>query len=454
MSRSINTYFFFFKKLFNLTLCIIFLGVTLQLNAVTEWTNLVYVQAKNNLSPFAMKNFSDMASIGSNENMTTLVQWFQPGQQGVWRYKVEKGKMILDECNPADTDGNSANDLVDCMRWAVSKFPSKKYSLVLWDHGIGILDPLWGRHTQRDSGPAPIVINTEMFANNPRIQIDGITTDSTMTFTKQIDSTFSTSAPRGILFNEHSRTYMTNQSLAQALSDIKTKVLGNKKIDLLGMDACLMAMVEVGYLARNYAEVFVASQEVELAHGWDYAATSQIFSTKNISAIQVAQGIVKCYESYYKSKIPFYTQSAMNLTLMSSLKESIDRFVTAFRACQQQDSGASIDLVRAARRSCLQFSTTNYIDLHTFFVELNNYIANMKNVALQRSTAFYALKNEINAGLRLIEQTVIASAAGTNLARAKGLSIYFPQGRVDASYPRTEFAQDCLWYGFIKELCG
>src|SRR5437762_92801 len=107
MKGFINTRFFFFKNFFYFTLCIFILQPASFICAETEWTNLVYVQAKNNLSPFALKNFSDMASIGSNENMTTLVQWYQPGHQGVWRYKVEKGKMVLDECNPADTDGNS-----------------------------------------------------------------------------------------------------------------------------------------------------------------------------------------------------------------------------------------------------------------------------------------------------------------------------------------------------------
>lgn len=449
MKGSINKRLFFFENFFYFTLCIFISHVGTALRAETEWTNLVYVQAKNNLSPFALKNFSDMASIGSNENMTTLVQWYQPGQQGVWRYKVEKGKMVLDECNPSDTDGNSANDLVDCMRWAVSKFPSKKYSLVLWDHGIGILDPLWGRHNQRDLSNL-IHIDSQMISNNPRIQIDGITIDSTVTFTKQVESTLSTSSPRGILFNEQSRTYMTNQALAQALTEIKTKVLGNKKIDLLGMDACLMAMVEIGYLARNCAEVLVASQEVELAHGWDYAAVTQMFGMKNSSAVQIAEGIVRCYESYYKNKIQFYTQSAINLNFMTDLKESINRVVTAYKNCQQLDNIGSVNLVRSARKSCLQFSTTNYIDLHTFYVELSNQIANIQ----QRSSALTMLKNEIAMGMRAIERTVIASAAGANLSRAKGLSIYFPLGRVDASYPKTDFAQDCLWYGFIKELCG
>lgn len=433
-------------------LCIFAVLVHNNLHGDSEWTNLVYVQAKNNLSPFALKNFSDMASIGSNENTTTLVQWYQPGHQGVWRYKIEKGKMVLDECNTAHTDGNSSQDLVDAMRWAVTRYPAKKYSLVLWDHGIGIVDPIWGRQAQRRESDL-FAINQTILNNNPRIQIDGITIDSTVTFSKPIECALSVDSPRGILFNEESRTYMNNQTLAQALTEIKTKVLKNKKIDLLGMDACLMAMVEIGYLARDCADILVASQEVELAHGWDYAAVTQMFSMKDLTAMQAAQGIVECYQAYYKNKIQFYTQSAINLDLMPSLKQSIDNIVTAFRACVQQDRFGSIDIAKKARRSCLQFSTVNYIDLHTFYVELSNQISNTKSSNNpKRSAALNALRSEVNAGMKVIDQVVIASAAGTTLARAKGLSIYFPIGRIDASYQRTDFAKDCLWYGFIKEL--
>ena len=36
------------------------------------------------------------------------------------------------------------------------------------------------------------------------------------------------------------------------------------------MDACLMAMIEVQYQVRKFADVMVASQEVEPMHGWPY----------------------------------------------------------------------------------------------------------------------------------------------------------------------------------------
>jgi hypothetical protein len=434
-------------------LCNLTVFLVSALSAVTEWTALVFVQANNNLSPFAMKNFSDMASIGSNETLTTLVQWYQPNQQGTWRYKVEKGKMVLEECNPSVSDGNTATDLIDAMKWAVTKFPAKKYSLILWDHGIGILDPAWGRKRTEETKDS-LFIDQSMVQTSPRIQIDGITLDRTMTFTKPIVSTMSSQNQRGILFNEQSRTYMNNQSLSSALSTIKTSVLGGKKIDLLGMDACLMAMVEIGYLAHQSAQVMVASQEVELAHGWNYASLVNLLSTKGISPTEVAQGIVASYQAYYKDKIQFYTQSAINLEYIKQLKESIDSVISAYRACQKVERSVMTDVAQKARKASLQFSAASYIDLYTFYTEFNNQLHGITNQGLLRSRALSDLQQALTVSMNLVQKTVIASTAGRNLARAKGLSIYFPQGKIDDSYPRTTFAQEGLWYGFIKELCA
>lgn len=460
-----------FRSALFLILSIVFL-FTQSLAAVADWTVLVFVQANNNLSPFAYKNFNDMAAVGSNQNLNILVEWHQPNQPGVWRYKIEKGKMQLDVCLPVQTDGNSTHDLVDSMRWAVGKFPANKYSLILWNHGIGILDPLWGKSRPwAKSGAFPL--DAEIIQEAGKIQIEGVTTDYQPDY--QLDATVTNthnlvknqnlqeilseeltkliveddSINRGILFNEHSKTYMDNQALVDALAQIKTSVLKNKKIDLLGMDACLMAMIEVGYLARNYADYFVGSQEVELANGWNYLTFLSLIASSKVTPVQVAQNIVQSYEVFYKEKIGFYTQSAINLAHMDLLKESIDMVVATIKACSAENKDPMINAIKRARTACLQFSAANYIDLHSFYTELSKQL----DVApLQSSAKVKDLKNKLSVGMRLLEDAVIANVAGKTLARARGLSIYFPQGFIDASYARTDFAKECGWFNLIQDV--
>jgi len=479
MNMSLHNPIRFFSK--NYFLLVFYLAMSvITLEAKTDWTILTYVQANNNLYPFSLKNFSDMALIGSNENTTMLVQWFQQKHKGIWRYKVTKGKLELDECKPTENStGTSAEELVDAMQWAVDKYPANKYSLVLWDHGLGIIDPQWAGYRPASSER---LINSAMAANNARIQIPGITIaenvmdaaineaaetlsneiihnamsqKESLMFANNIATTLDSviSSTRGILFNEHSRTYMDNSTLVNALSTIKTKVLKNKKIDLLGMDACLMAMVEVGYLARDYANILVASQEVELAHGWPYAAVMAALSEKNITPKRVAQSIVTVFETYYKDKIPFYTQSAIDLTCMNSLKTNLDTFALAFKACRTVDKNLMTSYARSARNQTVQFSSPGYVDLHSFFTELAKQIAQQipTSSALSRTRDIENLRIIIANGIKIVENSVFAYAAGKTLARAKGLSIYFPTGFIDTSYPKNDFSRDCGWYGFIKD---
>lgn len=418
--------------------------------SAAEWTFLVYVQANNSLCPFAQKNFTDMASIASHKDLNILVQWHDPNHNGVWRYKITGGKMVLDMHLPVNIDGNAAKDLVDSMNWAVTKFPSKKYALILWNHGIGILDPVWGTQSMGFT-------SSTITAANPRIQIEGLTylEEGPKKTTKKA---LLKREHRGILFNERTKTYMNNQTLSSALSAIKTTVLKNKKIDLIGMDACLMAMTEVCYQIRNYADYFVGSQEVELAFGWGYAPVIQRF-IGNPSPQEAAAGIVQSYENMYRNKINFYTQSAIDLKLMDELRDSINLVVTKLTACRDLDQRRTALMLKQARTQALQFSTSSYVDLHSFFQELlksmqvNFTKGTLRTPELEGAVA--NLKNAVDIASKYIEQSVIANAAGKSLSRARGLSIYFPtNGPIEQSYMYTDFASDCGWNNLLLMMHG
>ncbi len=422
--------------------------------SVSDLTVLIYMQAKNNLSSFADKNLSDIAASGSNQNVTYAVQWFQPGKQGVWRYKIEQGKMVLDSSFPSESDGNKAKDLVDAARWAMKKYPAKKFALILWNHGVGILDPAWGNTRPPWQAGSSFMIDQSYVKDNPRISIEGLTTKELTQAHEMIDEhddimrQWQTEefSDRGILFNEQSKTYMDNQNLTQALAEIKANVLGNKNISLLGMDACLMAMVEVGYLARKHVDYMVASQEVELANGWDYFNICKELSEKSLSSQALAQSIVRSYENFYKNKIQFYTQSAIDLGKMDELKRSLDALVSSVKVCSASDKTFVEESIRKARRSCLQFSAHSYIDLSSFCKEFGHLIDARKN----KSKSVADVRKHISNVLKAVDTTVIANAVGKNLMDARGLSIYFPLSHIDSSYVKTEFALECSWIDLVK----
>jgi hypothetical protein len=55
--------------------------------------------------------------------------------------------------------------------------------------------------------------------------------------------------------------------------------------------------------------------------------------------------------------------------------------------------------------------------------------------------------------MKSVEEAVVANVTGENFTRARGLSVYFPHGLIDQSYPKTLFAQDSAWLSFIQEAC-
>ena len=111
-----------------------------------KWTLLVFVEGRNNLNNFARRNILDMAKVGSNERANILVQWYQPRQK-TWRYRIEKENIVPVQEVKERQKPDISQDVVDSMSWAVKNYPAEHYGLILWNHGLGVLDPQWNKST-------------------------------------------------------------------------------------------------------------------------------------------------------------------------------------------------------------------------------------------------------------------------------------------------------------------
>lgn len=60
---------------------------------------------------------------------------------------------------------------------------------------------------------------------------------------------------------------------------------GRFKLDIIGFDACLMAMYEVGSTLAPYGHYLLGSELLEPGHGWDYASLAGI--TQRVTAAGV-----------------------------------------------------------------------------------------------------------------------------------------------------------------------
>ena len=285
-----------------------------------NWTILSYIQADNNLYDYVLQDISEMSVVGSNENVNILAQIDTPENNGTWRYKVEKGKVELEAHLQNEMGVNPGQELQDAASWAFKTYPAENNMIVLSSHGYGIIDPQMRKMM------------------------------------------------RSVLFDDTQNSYLGNQQLATAMGGIKT-ILG-KNLDILGMDACLMAMFEIGYQVKDSVNYLVASEESEAAQGWYYSGFLPSVASGYCSPITLASSIVSSYGDFYKNRNNYYTQSAVDLAKMELLKDNINKVVTALNDCNILQRTKVVDIVKQARSKSLQFSVSDYIDLHSFYSQL------------------------------------------------------------------------------------
>jgi hypothetical protein len=261
---------------------------------------------------------------------------------------------------------------------------------------------------------------------------------------------------------------MTNDDLSAALAKITSKEVLGKKIDCLGFDACYMGGIEIAAEVSKYAEYMVASQELELARGWNYEKIAEKVNALPPSAAQLAKIMVTSYGDMYRGSLNIFTQSALRLSDTEKITRDLDNVVEAIEISAREDKAFLLETIRYARRNCLQFTAKVYIDLHSFYEHMLDYVEDrLAALNLQFSQRYRprkasqlipgnsqsSLENLVKVlkeGIAGIHATVIENTCSNHVVKAKGISIYFPTRGVDYSYEANFFARNSRWLNFIK----
>lgn len=406
--------------------------------AAKDTTVLIYIAADNDLGPYARKNLKQLMDTGSSPHMNIVAQLdtrITGNIKITRRYFIEKNKLIVMNHNDPSSqqmDSGSPETLIQFCRWAIKGFPARNYVLILWNHGTGIIDI--GR---------PRSINPlQLFSFNPSTNL--IELDRSIPFLELLQKEHT---ERGICFDDSTGHYLTNQGLEYALREI------GQKFSCICFDACLMAMIEVADIIKEYADFMVASQEVELATGHHYQKMLEPLLSKPMEKQTFVNHIVKAYGNLYQTITQDYTQSAINLALLKPLQENISLVSQLLLESMKIQQGTTIrEAIKASRHKllCTHFNEPSYIDLGHFY---QNILFNLKNFKYRDGNRAKTIKEELSTALiqgkELIAKTVTANAVGKNLNRATGISIYFPEKSIHNSYKNTKFAATNNWYGFL-----
>ena len=232
-------------------------------------TLLVFMNAKNNLSQshlfgligkWAEKDLEEMKKVGSTVKVNVVVEIGEKGK-GSRRIKVLKksgvfssGEVVYLEDKKADM--GSYKRVADFVRWGKERFPARRYILVLWNHGLGWIDPNLSQHTA------------------------GTGTTS-----------------KGILFDDDTKNYVRTREMKEMFREMGY-------VDVVIFNACLMQMAEVAYEIKDYTSLIIGSEETMLAFGFDYEKFLRFLnSNTSFSKKEISDFFINWYKDFYKNGI-------------------------------------------------------------------------------------------------------------------------------------------------------
>jgi hypothetical protein len=298
--------------------------------------------------------------------------------------------------------------------WGEETCPAKKYMLVIWNHGQGWR--LYQSLAEDKSYLLPVTYRTEGLLPDDEPQPCNGPSGATLT-----------GGFRSVSFDEDTGDFLYNRDVENSLHGLH--------IDVLGFDACLMAMIESAYAFRGVANTMVASEELVPSDGWNYRLwLRDLERTPNMDGAKLAIAVVRSYEETYGdggettlsaidlSKVNNFTQALAKVSLLVKAKMPTEGPVLAFARLSFRTFG---DWYADSWQDCQGSKVVRFqsIDLGQF---LKLYEKDTKNLEIKRG---------IVQTLRTLKTLIIANYASSSSAGAdhwaSGLAVYFPSSEVD-----------------------
>jgi hypothetical protein len=195
------------------------------------------------------------------------------------------------------------------------------------------------------------------------------------------------------------------------LTEMKN-ALGDRKIDIIGFDACYMGSIEVNYELKDNADYLVASEKKLPRAGWPYEMILGNMSGR--SPRDVGKMIVSKYVNSYSAGKRDHEGFSIEIALIKLKTGLEDDFKTLL------DNHPDLKLYPPCR-----FESDDVADL--------GMLVNDTNIT------------------RILSKTVVSIQEWNNpkstmtVNGASGLAIYYPGGQFDEEYRTTSFAEFSGW---------
>lgn len=358
------------------------------------WTFLVYLNGDNNLDSYGTKDIEEMMRVGSDANINVVVLRDTADQKESTKILyIEKGHTSVVYDYGKNIDMGDWQNLVGFYRFAHEHYPSEHTAIDVWNHGSG-----W-------------------------------------------DFKFRKEPTKGISYDDGSGNHITTQQLGQALREIQS-INNGVKLDILGMDACLMQMAEVVYEVADSTQLVTASEEVIPASGWAYDGfLSKLSANPQMPASELAYWIQKSYYDFYKQAGDTSAQgSVVDTALFVKATGSLNLFITELVGRLPLYYSETTEILNQVQH----YSTPSYKDLIALILSLRDKI---KEESLTRLA---------DQAVTEIRASVLSNfVLGDNLQGSNGISIWAPDqysysGELKDLYEGLAWSRASIWKTFLE----
>lgn len=256
---------------------------------------------------------------------------------------------------------------------------------------------------------------------------------------------------QGVCWDDHGRGQMiTMPELLDALNQITSN--GTHKLDILGIETCMVGGVEVAYQVNTCVRFFIAYPECGVLFEWPYVqAFTDLKNNSSMTPSQFAVDMVNHFvpHDYPPSRITT-TMAATNLSYLPSLETAINQLAVFFLNHLDDYKTQITTALETARVYGRLWYIDYYIDFYNF-LDLCS-ISDSEYITI-RNTIKTTMDTAVIANQHLLTDPV------------HGLNIYFPRRAGDyndslryptlpSPYEETNFAISTHWDEFLKSYLG
>jgi len=279
--------------------------VTPEDNKPTTWTIFVYGHGDHNLSPSLANDIEKMskAELGANVNVVVLADWNASAEDAegnkIYATGSEWYRIRGSGLEPALLRTEPEQDLDDgatlsgAIARAFKDHPADRYGLVLWNHG-GSWDGGYGSDMQDGTRPRPEGMSVPKVAKAVRDGLD-----------------------------------------AAGLG-------GDRPLELLAFDTCLMGGAEVAYAMKDLTKVYIANAEIDYGSGLNYADTlTYIAQNPDAAAQDLARYEVKSWDALHASASADDVLLRSHIAIDTSKLEAFANATASFAEAVSRAPGAA-----------------------------------------------------------------------------------------------------------------